>query len=239
MKGDRDLPLQTVYLLHSRPYRENSLLLNLLSAELGHISAVAYAGSSRKNSKKAQLQPFSVLEVQLKVSGSMYTLSQIESATLPLPLSRQFLYSGFYLNELCVRLLPQNISCDPLFEQYHQALQQLNNQQSIEPILRKFEFSLLEELGLGIDFSVLETEPGVAERDSQYWYYLPEQGLIPADYQLQADKFCYQHLIAIRDGKLQQSDVLLTCKALMRQVFKPLLGNRPLQSRKLFAYSKR
>ncbi|TLU59913.1 DNA repair protein RecO [Thalassotalea litorea] len=238
MNKDRELALQTVYLLHSRPYRENSLLLNLLSKDLGHISAVAYAGSSRKNSKRAQLQPFSTLQVQLKGKGSLLTLTQIEKAQLPLPLSRQFLYSGFYLNELCVRLLPQNISCETLFAHYHHALTQLEQQISIEPILRSFEFALLEELGLGIDFSVLDEDSQVQESSPDYWYYLPEQGLVSADYERSINKFDRRHLLAIRDGNLQDPDVLLTCKSLMRQVFKPLLGSRPLQSRKLFAYSK-
>ncbi|WP_394172221.1 DNA repair protein RecO [Thalassotalea litorea] len=238
MNRDRELALQTVYLLHSRPYRENSLLLNLLSKELGHISAIAHAGSSRKNSKRAQLQPFSTLQVELKGKGSLPTLTQIEKAQLPLPLSRQFLYSGFYLNELCVRLLPQDISCEPLFSHYHQALLNLEQQAPIEPILRSFEFALLEELGLGIDFSVLDDGHQVQETSPQFWYYLPEQGLVAADYDRNLNKLATSHLLAIRDGNLQDPDVLLTCKTLMRQVFKPLLGHRPLQSRKLFAYSK-
>ncbi|QDP02011.1 DNA repair protein RecO [Thalassotalea sp. PS06] len=238
MGRDEELGLQTVYLLHSRPYRENSLLLNLLSEQHGHISAVARAGANRKSSVRAQLQPFSLLQVQLKGKGQLLNLTQIEAAELPLPLTKQFLYSGFYLNELCVRILPQNISCDDLFRHYHHSLIALNHQNPIEPVLRKFEFTLLNELGLSLDFSVLDDENQVQEGDSEYWYFLPEQGFVAADYQSRTNRYSRQHLFAIRDGNLQDPDVLLTCKVLMRQIFKPLLGNKPLQSRKLFAYSK-
>ncbi|MDG1733426.1 MAG: DNA repair protein RecO [Thalassotalea sp.] len=258
----KEIALHRAYLLHSRPYRDSSLLVDLLSEEHGHVSAIVYVGKSKKSNKKGLLQPFSSLQIELKGQSDLKTLSQLEPAEKSLQLSSTFLYSGFYLNELMVRLLPENIPCPELFHLYQSSINALSQQHSIEPILRRFELSLLEELGMSIDFSsideqLLEADNETAEssfEDGQYlmaneqdsntfrinepkpvyWHFIPEQGFIRADGTLNFPSYKQLHLQEIGHGNFTDANVLLTCKQLMRQVLQLYLGNKPLNSRKLF-----
>ncbi|TRX54526.1 DNA repair protein RecO [Thalassomonas sp. M1454] len=256
----KEVVLHQAYLLHSRPYRDSSLLVDLLSEEHGHVSAVVYVGKSKKSNKKGLLQPFSSLQVELKGQNDLKTLSQIEPMQKSLQLSSKYLYSGFYLNELMVRLLPENIPCPQLFQLYQTSIQALAQQQSIEPVLRRFELSLLEELGMSLDFSTLEQDADSSEADQTladdgqyllanpqdsntfrinepkpvYWHFIPEQGFIRADGTLNFPSYKQLHLQQIGHGNFSDANVLLTCKQLMRQVLQLYLGNKPLNSRKLF-----
>jgi DNA repair protein RecO (recombination protein O) len=224
---------QSAFLLHSRPYRENQILLEFLTAQQGKISAISYLGKSLKSNKRALLQPFSPLKIVLKGQGSLKYLKSVEPEKKSYQLSGNYLYSGFYLNELQVRLLGEHIPYDELFCQYKQSIEQLSLQQPIEFVLRHFENRLLEELGMTIDFSAI-----VLENNHNY-HYLPEKGFVPAS-SLHATKKqldpCYkaEHLLSIANEELSTKEVMQTYKVLMRQVINHLLDGKPLNSRKLF-----
>ena len=98
---------QSAYLLHSRPYRDNQSIVELITEHEGKVSALVYIGKSAKSNKKALLQPFSPLSIVLKGKSSLKNLSRVESASKSITLSGNYLYSGFYINELLVRLLPE------------------------------------------------------------------------------------------------------------------------------------
>ncbi|KGJ97706.1 DNA repair protein RecO [Thalassotalea sp. ND16A] len=240
MSVSKELNLQKAYLLHSRPYRDSRLLVNLLTEQHGHVSAVVYIGKSKKANKKGLLQPFACLQIELQGSNDLKSLSRIEHADKSLALSGNFLFSGFYLNELMVRLLPENIPCESLFQLYQTSLNQLLLQSPLEPMLRKFELTLLAELGFSLDFHDLQQQPEqpstqISEPYGNELHFVPEQGFVLADFDLSLPRYNRQHIIAIGDGKLEQADVLLTCKRLMRQVLQSYLGKKPLNSRKLFS----
>ncbi|WNC69416.1 DNA repair protein RecO [Thalassotalea nanhaiensis] len=235
MTANKDINLQQAYLLHSRPYRDNSMLVNLLTEQNGHVSAVVYIGKGKKSNKKGLLQPFANLHVEIKGKNDLKNLSRIEHAEKTMQLSGNYLFSGFYLNELMVRLLPENIPLENLFHLYQKSLEQLLAQDKLEPLLRRFEMNLLAELGLSLDFSELTVPSSdVTEPHCEDVYFIQEQGFVSADYQCNLPSYKRSHLITIGDGKLEQAEVLLTCKRLMRQVLKSYLGNKPLNSRKLF-----
>ncbi len=218
---------QKAYLLHSRPYRDNKVIAEFLTEFHGKVSAVAYISSSIKSAKKALLQPFTPLTIVLKGQGNLKTLARIENHARSFLLTGDHLYSGFYLNELQVRLLGELIPADALYRAYHHSLQRLNSKEAIEPILRDFENILLDELGLTIDYSP------VFEQNYHYFRYLPEQGFQPVD-DLGAHGYPREHLELIAQQIWSDNAVKQTYKLLMRQVFEHLLGGQPLNSRKLF-----
>ena len=231
MRSKRNIvELQQAFVLHSRPFRDQSILVNLLTENNGHVSAVVYVGSSKKSNKKGLLQPFSCLNVDIQGRNDLKNLSYVELAQKSISLAGNHLFSGFYINELMVRLLPENIALEQLFSLYKQSLSELENKSDIEPILRKFEMCLLQELGLSLDFS----EINEATATESLYCYLPEQGFVLAEFANNSPTYNGQHLIDIGYGKLLNRDVLLTSKRLMRQVLKSYLGNAPLHSRKLF-----
>lgn len=220
---------QSAFVLHSRPYRENQLILELLTEFDGKQAVLSYIGHSSKSSRKALLQPFLPLKVTLKGQQSLKSLTRVEPIGKSYLLKKNALFSAFYINELLVKLLGENIACSELFRQYKITLQSLTSASNIEVCLREFELNLMDELGVSFDFSL------VFEHNADGFYYLPEEGFIPAYTKLQQPCYHRQHLQAIAEHDLSQPEVLTTFKALMRQVINHLLKGVPLNSRKLFS----
>jgi len=231
---------QLAFVLHTRAYREHQQLVTLLTECDGKVTAVVYAGKTNRSNKKALLQPLTPLKVILAGRTSLKKIKQIESVGKSIFLKGNYLYSAFYLNELLVRLLAEHVSCELLFHQYQKSFYALAEQQPLELILREFELTLLEELGLSFDFSPVFTQPDA------HFYYLPEQGFIDVESLAermsdgasvtQLSQPCYpgEHLKAIAEQCVDSTEVLYVFKLLMRQVLNQLLGNKPLHSRKLF-----
>jgi DNA repair protein RecO (recombination protein O) len=226
---------QQAFLLHSRPYQDHNYLVDLLTENDGKVSAVVYVSRNAKSNKKAFLQPFRPLTVLLKGRTQLKNLSQIDSSGKSLALQGNYLYSGFYLNELLIRLLTEQIPCSALFQQYQQSLCALVNEQPLELTLRNFELALLEELGVSFDFSPLYQAKA---KKISHCYFSTEQGFIGIDklHPLPKNQTCFiiEQLIAIAEQRLANKEVMLTYKILMRQVINNLLGNKPLNSRKFF-----
>lgn len=228
---------QKAFVLHSRPYRENQQLVDLLTEQDGKVTALVYVGQSKRSIKKGLIQPFLPLKLTLKGQGDFKHISQIDSIAKSFSLIKYSLFSSFYINELLIRLLTEQIACPPLFSQYQATLTALSQEKDIAPQLRLFELALLEELGLSFDFSP------VFEHDVRYFHYIAEQGFVPVYSILpknSAQCFDKAHLqvISQRESLLSHSvttEVSYTFKLLMRQVINQLLGSKPLNSRKLFA----
>tara|TARA_R110001583_G_scaffold305_9_gene2784 strand:- start:867 stop:1607 length:741 start_codon:yes stop_codon:yes gene_type:complete len=239
---------QKAFVLHVRPYQENQQLVELLTEFDGKVSALVYVGQSKRSIKKALLQPFLPLNVTFKENSSQNTrlrmLTHVEANSKSYRLTKNSLYSAFYLNELLVRLLRDDIICDTLFPQYQSTITALSQDLAIAPQLRAFELSLLDELGLSLDFS-----PVFEENSEQVagFYYVAEQGFVPAYHyaikNITTPWFNTLHLQAIAEQnndrtKSELAGVDQTFKLLMRQIFFHLLDGKPLNSRKLFVMKK-
>ena len=220
---------QSAFVLHTRPYRENQLLVDLLTEHDGKLAALSYVGHSTKSSRKALLQPFLPINVTLKGQQSLKSLIRVEPIGKSFLLKKNALFSAFYINELLVKLLGENIACGELFQQYIICLTSLAEASNIEICLREFELMLMEELGISFDFSL------VFEHSAQGFYYLPDEGFIPAYTSLKQPCYDRLHLQAIAQQDLSTPEVLITFKNLMRQVINHLLNGVPLNSRKLFS----
>lgn len=220
--------LTAAYLIHARPFSETSLIVELLTESGGRIDLVAKGVKRKKSEGKGLLQPFRPLLVSWRGNASLKTLQRLESPTMPLPLTGERLFSGLYLNELLQRLLQQEMPYPEIYSAYHAALLAIARQEPIEPVLRQFEFTLLNALGVG--FSLTHDVQGqpLAPRGQYRW--LGQSGLIPA-----ADgKFDGQALLAIAASDFSLEATRHQAKHLSRQALAPLLGHKPLHSRALF-----
>jgi len=233
---------QNAFVLHRRPYRENQMLVDLLTEHDGKVTALVYVGQSKRSIKKGLIQPFLPLRLIMKGDGNFKQITQVDSIAKSFSLVKHSLFSSFYINELMIRLLTDHIACQSLFYQYQTTLTALAKGEEIAPQLRLFELALLEELGLSFDFSP------VFEHDVNYFHYISEQGFVPvfgAFPKNSTQCFDKNHLqvIAQREslyenrlsGNEVAEEINHTFKLLMRQVINQLLGNKPLNSRKLFA----
>lgn len=231
--------LQPAYILHTRPYRDTSLIVDFLTPEFGRVSAVARGVRQRKGHKRQLLNPFSRLLVSWQGRADLKLLTSFESDNHYVQLHGNYLYSGFYLNELLVRLLPEMDSHNALFLDYEISLHALSHAGALEPftlepVLRKFEFHLLAELGYGVDFthdarSLLPINPtGFYDCNIQEGFFACE-ALTPAQQLIKGEV-----LLAIAADDYREVETRIVAKRLTRLMLKPLLGARPLKSRELF-----
>jgi DNA repair protein RecO (recombination protein O) len=141
---------QPAFVLHSRPYKESSALVDLFTPQ-GRLRAVMRAARGKAGSL---IRPFVTLEVELRGKSELKTVARLESAGPSHWLDGQALFSGMYLNELLIRLLPMEDAHPALFEHYVATLPALAAHRPLEPLLRSFEWRLLDELGYGFALDV-------------------------------------------------------------------------------------
>src|SRR5690348_10808885 len=145
------LEQQPAYVLHARAYRETSLLLECLTRDQGRLGVVARGvRGERSRLRRAQLEPFQPLLMDMLLRGEMATLTAVEAAGMPLRMPGDVGLAGLYLNELVVRLTGRQDPLPPLFDAYAQTLARLASGESLAWTLRRFERDLLELIGYGL-----------------------------------------------------------------------------------------
>ena len=122
------------FILHHRPYRETSALLNVFTKQHGRVTLVGRG--SRRQATRASIQPFVLLHINFQGRTELMTLTHIETVGVPVALKKECLLSGLYLNELLVRLLPLQDPHPDLFDAYHDTLLQLSTSTSIQKTRR-------------------------------------------------------------------------------------------------------
>lgn len=228
--------LQPAYILHSRPYRDSSLILETFTAEHGRISLIAKGARRRAKggSSAALLQAFTPLLLSFSGRSEMKTLTQVESAGAPMALRAQQLYSAMYVNELLMRLLHRHDPHPRLFAAYGKTLQDLVAAPAFEPVLRCFELGLLDELGYGfsLEYEGLSGEP----IDAQHWYrFHPDHGLVEVAPGADPSQPAFKggDLLAMARGEFA-GEARLAARRLLRLALALYLGDTPLKSRELF-----
>lgn len=222
------------YIIHTRPYRDTSVLVDFFTESLGRVTAVARGVRQQKNRTRSLLTPFSRLLITLHGKQDLKLLTAVEADNRFFSLQANYLFSGFYVNELLLRSLPELDQHPELFAVYQTTLQHLHEQQPLEGVLRCFELALLADAGYGLDCENTLDTGDLIHADMPYLFlqhgfsaaagYVPEEQCIPGRV-IQA--------IARRD--FSDPQVRVVAKKLCRQLLKPLLGSRPLHSRALFS----
>ena len=231
--------LQPAYVLHGRPYRDTSLLLDVLTAEEGRLGLVAKGArrKSRGGSGGALLQPFIPLLISFSGRAELKTLTAVEAAGQAQVLHGDRLFSGMYLNELLVRLLHRHDPHPTLFAAYSSTLQALASEPEVEESLRRFELRLLEELGYSFDLAA-EGDTGEAVQEGRWYRYHSHCGLVASDgvAEPSTPSFAGSDLLRMARGQFG-GEVRQTAKRLLRQALAEHLGGAPLRSRELFSQS--
>lgn len=221
---------QAAYVLHSRPYRDTSLIVDFFTLEHGKVPAVV-KGARRPNSKlRASVQSFVPIQIAWRGRNDLKTLTQAEPVAAMMFLKGDALMCGLYVNELLSRTLQPFDSHPQLYVYYQYVLNELLSGDDIQGALRTFEHRLLGELGY---------LPDLDNKSSDSIYLLnPGQGFVtlqgaPAEKQ---KAFCFYgwQLEAIASDNYSDTQVKRASKRLMRLLIDHLLGYKPLRSRELF-----
>ena len=221
-----------MYVLHTRPYSNTSLIVEFFSQKQGRIAAVARSARGPQSRYKGQLQLFTPILASWSGNHELKTLNQIELAGLPLQLDQKPLFCGFYLNELLMRLLHKEDPHPNLFDAYSESLSSLVNEENISRVLRLFEKKLLEELGYALPLAQ-EAKTRLPIQAEKHYRYESGHGFLQADSEDES-VFLGADLLCIAQNRLDNHLVLQVSKRLMRMALAPLLGGRPLNSRALF-----
>lgn len=230
------ISLQPAYVIHSRPYRDSSALLDVFTAEFGRISLVARGArrQSRRGSHAGLLQPFTPLLVTFSGRLELKTLVAVEPAPDRCVLSGDRLFSGLYVNELLVRLLHRNDAHPSLFASYSATLQALAGSAPTDTVLRRFEMDLLDELGYRLELEVAGAN-GQRVEESGWYRYDPEYGLLSYENvaNISTSAISGADLLAMARGEFGGS-AAAGAKKLLREALAVHLGGKPLRSRELF-----
>jgi DNA repair protein RecO (recombination protein O) len=224
------------YVLHQRPYRETSALLEVFTPTYGRVGLVARGARAPKSRRRGELQAFRPLRLSWTERGELGTLTGVEPDGSGLKLAGIALYSAFYLNELLVRLLVRHDPHPGLFEHYRMALCRLSTQpDEIELALRLFEKQLLQETGYGLLLDV-DCETGEPVQADRFYDYHLEAG--PVEVMPGATEgflFPCSSLLAFAQEQDINAAMLKDAKRLMRAALSLYLGGKPLRSREFFS----
>ena len=144
--------LNPAFVIHSRPYRETSQLVEVFTQDSGRFTLVARGSRGPRSPLKGLLQPFTLLTMSWRGKGDLKNLAQVECPDHSLRLGGDRLFYGLYLNELVYYLLEAHTPFPEVFDAYARALMALADGETPELPLRRFEFLLLQALGYAVDF---------------------------------------------------------------------------------------
>jgi len=226
------IQLEPAYILHSRSFRETSLIVEAFTREHGRVAVVARGVKSPKSRWRNALQPFRPLLLSWNQKSDLGTLTAADQVASPPALQGQALYCGLYLNELLMRLLHRGDPHAEVFERYRHLLSELASEAPPQPLLRVFEKHLLEAIGYAM---LLDREyEGGAEIQPDHWYdYQPQCGPVAVS-AAGKNRVSGASLLALHAENLQ-TEHLPELRMLMRSVIGYHLGDKPLASLSLFS----
>ncbi|MDH5483894.1 MAG: DNA repair protein RecO [Gammaproteobacteria bacterium] len=227
---------QPAYILHQRPFRDTSQIIELFSRDYGRLSVISRGSRSAKSKLKSTLQLFQPLHVSWSGKGELPLLTRAEPAEYKPPVIKsRALPCGFYINELIVRLLHQHDIHEELFDLYHNVMYAFGNNDELEVTLRLFEKELLQLLGFGLNL-VSDADSGeLIDEQSDYIYYI-EHGPVRVTSLVKTDQLIIsgKSLLAYEKSVLDSGSVRREIKQLMRNIINYYIGSKPLRSRELF-----
>lgn len=229
---------QETYILHCREFQDNSLILSCFTKEQGIISILAKGARSSKKNYNCLLQPFlnnSISCVQSKSELFILTeVSENRTQSKQQVLQGKALYCAYYLNEIILRLVPENEAYIHLFDLYKKTLNKLLDTDQIALILRYFELHLLHQLGYTPNF-VIDTFSDEEIDEDETYLFDPLSG--PYKVKINNDKrfkVSGSTLWNLSDFSIPDSQTLKESKYLLRLILKHYLGSKPLKSREVY-----
>ena len=218
--------------LRVTPYRETSALLDAFTLNHGRMRAVVRGARGRRQRGSA-LQSFAFMRLGWFGRGPLVTLSNHESTRTPV-LKGQRVAAGYYVLELIQRLTREWDAHPQLFVATSRVLEDLqeSSDDHMEPLLRRFEKSLLHELGYGMDF-VRESVSGRAIVQGERYVVHGGGGFVRYDGSVEKASIPGDVLLAIAADDFDDLMTRRWSRRLFRNALAPLLGPKPLASRQL------
>lgn len=226
---------QPAFILHARPWRETSLILEALTRDYGRVGLVARGvRTARSRFARASLQPLTPVSLSWSGRGELATLSAAEAAGAVLQANGETLLCALYLNELVARLVPRNDPHPEIFEDYFATFARLAEADSPAWTLRRFERDLLAHLGYGLVLEG-EAETGAPLHAETEYAYRFEHGPVPWRRTEDGLKVRGSALLALaRDLEPANADDMAALRRLLRALIARHLDGTQLRAWNLF-----
>ncbi len=228
MKTARRVWLTPAYVLHQYAYRDTSRIVEAFTADHGRLSLFARGAAGPKSTLRGVLRPFQRLLVSWAGRSDACQLVGAELDGVATELAPPRLMSGFYLNELLLKL---TVRADPhpeIFASYGRAIESLAAGEAEEASLRRFEKQLLDDLGYGLDLS-RTSDGGPIEPDGHYRFRI-ESG--PQPCVAETPGAVYGRSLADLDAaQFNDARSLRDAKRVLRAALDACLDGRALKSR--------
>ncbi len=234
--SSRRVWLAPVYILHQHAYRDTSRIVEVFTHEQGRLALFARGANGSKSGLKSVLRPFQRLLVSWSGKGEACQLvsAEIDGAATAMPNDR--LMSGFYLNELILKLTER---CDPhpeIFAAYSACVQALAGGAGEEEHLRRFEKRLLDNLGYGLELS--RTPDGDPVAIEGYYRFQAQRG--PQPCVADAPGAVYGRSLADLEAEaFADARSLKDAKRVLRAALDACLDGRTLKSREVMLAMRR
>jgi DNA repair protein RecO (recombination protein O) len=230
VKSARRVWLAPAYVLHQYAYRDTSRIIEVFTGEHGRLSLFARGANGPKSTAKGLLRPFQRLLVSWsgRTDAGQLVGVEIDGELTQLPPAR--LMSGFYLNELLLKLTERLDPHPQVFAAYALCIGALAGEAAEEAALRLFEKRLLEELGYGLELSrAASGEP--IEPHAHYRYQL-ETGAQPCPPDAPG-AVAGQSLADLLHERFIDARSLRDAKRILRSAIDACLDGRALKSREV------
>ncbi|KVP48115.1 DNA repair protein RecO [Burkholderia ubonensis] len=224
---------QPAFVLHSYPYRETSLIIDVLTRDHGRLALVAKGAKRPHSALRGVLQTFQPLLLSWSGKSEMRTLTGAEWVGGMLPLAGDALLCGFYANELLVKFCAREDPQPPLFNHYVLTLTRLAHGEPAVQVLRSFERVLLRETGYAMALNRTVARRAV-EADRLY-VFDPERGVRGADDDVPSHwpVVSGQTLLDMEQDDYHRAQTVAQSKTLMRFLLNTYLGGTPLATRQI------
>ena len=223
---------EAAFVLHSYPFRETSLIVEVFSRQHGRVPLVARGARRPRSALRGLLMNFQPLQLSWFGKHEVRTLHGAEWQGGQPQLQGTALLCGFYLNELLLNLMARDDPHESLFDYYQQTVLRLVQETDHAFTLRSFEKHLLQELGYALD---LEHEAGsgrpiVPERT---YRYILERGAVADADDAQGLPVSGKTLLDMAVDDYRDAGTARQSKQLMRMLLDHYLAGKPLHTREL------
>ncbi len=223
---------QPAFVLHSYPYKETSLIVEVFARDFGRVPLIAKGAKRPHSQLRGVLQTFQPLQLGWIGKSEVRTLTTAEWVGGLLPLERSALLCGFYLNELLVKLLARDDPHPALFDHYVSALNQLAHDEPAPIVLRQFELALLKETGVAGSIARIAATDEPVDPDLLY-VIDPERGPREAMASDTAPVVSGKTLLDMEAGDYADANTQQQSKFLMRHLLSHHLNGAPLNTRQI------
>ena len=224
---------EPAFVLHTRPWRETSLQVEVLAEQYGRIGLIARGVHGlKRHVLRAALQPLQYIRLDAEPRGELARLISAEALDAAPRLTGDAMLAAFYINELVLRLAPRNDPLPELYQAYADTRAHLGNDVSLAWTLRRFERDLLNALGSGFSYDVdgdgIDIDPAARYRlDPEHG---PRRLFSDRGHDERSTAATGRALLAMASDQMPNAEDLASLRLAFRSVLSHHLGARGLKS---------